>query len=174
MKYVKQAEDALGGAFKDLPALPASSKEGLVKALPWIALIFGVLQVVASYGVWKLADYTNRINDIVNTYAAAVGVHGTGISNSDKFIIYVGAIVLLVDGIIGILAYKELAKRSRKGWDLLFLASLVNVVYGVIAVFINDRGVSSLVWSLIGSAIGFYLLFQVREKYGKAKAVPAK
>jgi hypothetical protein len=71
------------------------------------------------------------------------------------------------------MAYPALVKRERRGWDLLFLGSLLNVLYSVVTIFINGRGMGSFLSGLIGSALAFYLLFQVREKYGRtaAKAV---
>lgn len=172
MKQLEQAEKSLSGLFKDLPALPKNAKDSIVNIMPWIALIFGIIQVVAAYYVWRLADVADRLSDIADFYAASVGVAGTGLSAFDKTAIYLGAVVLAVEGVIGIMAYKGLVARQRRGWDLIFLASLVNVLYAVVAIFINGRGFGSFVMSLIGSAIGFYLLFQIKEAYTK-KSAPA-
>lgn len=170
MKQLEQAEKTIGGLFKDLPALPKNSKDAIVNIMPWIALVFGVIQVIVAIGVWRLADVVDRTADLVNTYAAYYTVPAAHISAFDRTVIYLGAIVLLVDGVIGILAYKALAARQRRGWDLMFLAALLNLAYAVIAIFINGRGVGSFIMSLIGSAIGFYLLFQIKEAYTKKSA----
>lgn len=172
MKQLDQAEKSLSGVFKDLPPLPPSAKESIVRVMPWIALVFGVIQVVAAWAVYGLARVVDRAADLVNTYsafyAAVAPVH---LSAFDRTIIYLGAVVLLVDGVIGILAFNELKKRSAHGWDLLFLAALVNVAYAVIAIFINNRGFGSFLSNLLGSAIGFYFLFQIRSAY-KGKVTP--
>jgi hypothetical protein len=167
MKQVEQAEKTLSGLFKDLPPLPAAGKENIVKVMPWIALIFGILQVLAGYVVWRLADRADRIADLVNTYSSYYTVPGVHISAFDRTVIYLGAVVLLVSGVIGIMAYKPLVARLKSGWDLMLLAALVNLVYAVIAIFINDRGFDSFIMSLIGSAVGFYLLFQIKSAYSK-------
>ncbi|MBI3624174.1 hypothetical protein HY218_00925 [Candidatus Saccharibacteria bacterium] len=147
--------------------MPENAKETLVKAWPWIALVFGVLQLLAAWGLWQLTRFVESLNNLV-LYTAAKPITGF-----DKTLIYLGVLVLVVDGIILLLAYPHLKLRNHKGWELLFLGALLNVVYGVVELFINGRGIGSFVFSLIGSAVGFYLLFQVRDKYnGIAPRVP--
>jgi len=167
MALLKQAENSLSNVFKGAPPLSDNAKNSLVRAWPWIALIFGILQVLAAWSLWGVTRFVDRAADIANIYSVAY--NGRPVySATDKFAIYLGLLVLLVDGVILLMAYAPLKARSRRGWDLLFLGSLINVVYGIVAVFEPQRGIGSLVFSLIGSAIGFYLLFQVREKYSKA------
>jgi hypothetical protein len=48
----------------------------------------------------------------------------------------------------------------------MFYALLVNVAYGVVMLFTNYGGIGTLLSTLIGSAIGLYLLFQIRSSYG--------
>lgn len=165
MKQLEQAEKSLNGVFKDLPPLPPNAKESIVKVMPWLALIFGALQIIAALFVWRLANYVDRAADIVNTYAAYYAVPGAHISAFDRSVIYLGAIMLVVEGVIGLLAYKELVARKRRGWDLLFLAALLNVAYAVVSIFINGRGFGSFIISLLGSAVGFYILFQIKDMY---------
>jgi len=171
MKQLEQAEKSLSGLFKDLPSLPKNGKDTLVNIVPWLALVFGVIQVFVAIGVWRLADVVDRAADLVNTYSAFYAVPAAHISTFDRTVIYLGAVVLLIDGVIGIMAYKALAARQRRGWDLLFLAALINVAYAVLSIFINGRGFGSFIMSLIGSAIGFYLLFQIQGAYTKKSSV---
>jgi hypothetical protein len=170
MKQVEQAEKSLSGLFKDFPPLSKDARESIVKIMPVLALVFGVLQIIAGYYVWRLANLADRIADAVNSYAAFYTVPTTHISAFDRTVIYLGAVVLVIEGIIGLMAYKELSKRSARGWDLLFLAALLNVAYAVVAIFIQGRGFGSFIMSLVGSAIGFYLLFQIKSAYGKSAA----
>jgi glucan phosphoethanolaminetransferase (alkaline phosphatase superfamily) len=174
MALLKKAEDQIGGLFKDLPNLPSNSKDALVKVWPWLALIFGVLQLVAAWGLYKILDNVlNPLVDYVNTLAVYTGQETVGYSSFDKAVIYLGIAILIIDGIILLMAYPHLVKRARRGWDLLFLGSLLNLLYAVVTIFIDSRGFGSFVFSLIGSAIGFYLLFQIRDRY-KGKSLEAK
>jgi hypothetical protein len=63
------------------------------------------------------------------------------------------------------MAFPATKARTKRGWDLMFYALLVNIVYGVIILFSNYGGVGNFIFSLIGSAIGLWLLFQIRGKY---------
>jgi predicted neutral ceramidase superfamily lipid hydrolase len=162
MSAVKKAENQLEQIFKGLPQLPEASKESLVKAWPWIALIFGVLQLIVALALW------NFVRNFDSSYLNSVSLYLTGreaLSGFDKMVIYFGLLILVVDGIILLMAYPALKTRSRRGWDLLFLGSLLNVAYAVVALFMRDHGMGTFLSSLVGSAVGFYLLFQVRSKY---------
>ncbi len=166
MKAVKDIENKLGDLYKGAPAMPDSSKESLANAWPWIALVFGVLQLLAAWFVWGVIASVEKLYTATNIYTAYTGVN-YGLSSMDKLFIYLGAVMLVVDGVILLMAYGPLKNRARRGWDLIFLAALLNLAYAVVSLFIQDRGVGSFIGSLIGSAIGFYLLFQVRDKFAK-------
>lgn len=165
MIATKQLETKIGDLFKGAPPLPENAKKSLVNAWPWIALIFGVLQLLAAWGLWGLTRYVDRLNDVTNTLSMYYTGRAAGMSSLDKTIIYLALIVLVVDAVILLMAYPELKKKSKAGWDLLFLGSLINLAYAVVSIFIDDRGFGSFIFSLLGSAIGFYLLFQVKDHY---------
>jgi hypothetical protein len=171
MELVKKAETALADVYKGAPKLSDKTKETLVKIWPILALIFGVLQVWAAWGLW---DLTRRVDSVVNYLGTYVTTAGYGYSGKDKFFIYLGILSLLVDGVILLMAYPKLKKRQKGGWDLIFLGSLINVAYSVVNLFISGRGFGSFLMSLIGSAIGFYLVFQVRDKYKGAAVKTVK
>ena len=169
MVLTKKLETTIGGLFKGAPAMPENAKKSLVDAWPWIALVFGVLQLVAAWALWGVVRFAERLSDVTNSLSVYYTGRSAGLSSTDKMVIYLALLVLVADAVILLMAYPELKKKSKKGWDLLFLGSLVNLVYAVVSVFIHDRGVSSFIFSLIGSAVGFYLLFQVKDKYHTAK-----
>ncbi len=164
MTYLKKLEISLAKAFSGLPNISDSARESVAKVLPALALIFGVFQLAAAYWVFKLARVAEQVDNFVRSYSALTGVN-TGLSSIDKTMIYLGAAVLLVDAVILLMAYSGLNTRKKKGWDLLFLAGVLNVAYSVVSLFINGRGFSSFLFGLIGSAFGFWLLFQVRSKF---------
>lgn len=167
-KYLDQAEKTLAGWLKNAPNMSDSARESLAKAWPWIALVFGVLQILTALGLTEALRRSERVlTEYSNIYSEFTNGASIGLSTADRAVIYLGVAVLLVDGVILLMAYNPLKKRERRGWDLLFLAALINVGYGVVSVFIDSRGIGSLLWSLIGSGIGFYLLFQVQNKFAK-------
>ncbi len=160
MEAVKNIEKSIEKAFKDLPHLPESSREGLAKVWPWLALIGGIVQLLAAWSLYRLADWADATVSLAAYYRVDVGP-----SSFDKTVIYLGVAVLAVEAVILLMAYPKLKNRQRAGWDLLFLAALVNVAYSVVQIFTYDRGFGSFLFGLIGSAIGFYLLFEIKSKF---------
>lgn len=165
MSSIKKIEDKMAASFKDLPHLPESSRKGLADIWPWLALIGGILQLVVAFGLWQLTRVVGAYTDLANSLAAYTG-QTVGLTSTDKMVIYLGIVILLADAVILLMAFPKLQQRLRAGWDLLFLAALVNLAYAVVTIFIDGRGLGSFIMSLVGSAIGFYLLFEVREKFG--------
>ena len=167
MKVLSKVESSLADVFKGLPQFPDSTKEGLAKIWPWLALIGGVIQLFAALAFWRLADWADRVTDLNDTLSLYYTGYESGPTNMDKTVIYIGVATLLVEAVLLLMAFPKLQQRLRSGWDLLFLGAMLNVAYGVLQIFTFDRGFGSFVGSLVGSAIGLYLLFQVREKFSK-------
>ncbi len=163
MDSLKPIEDKLVVAFKDVPPLPKSTKKMFSDLLPWIALIFGVLQLLAAWGLYNWGRDINKLADAFNGYTSAFGV-AAGVEKLSIFY-WVSLVILIVDAVIMLMAYPGLKAKTKDGWNLIFLAVLVNVVYGVFSAFNSRGGAGSLVFSLIGSALGLYLLFQIRDHY---------
>ncbi len=170
MEVLHKLEKQMENIFKDLPKLSDTSKEALADFWPWLALIAGILQLLVAWGLYDLSHRFDVIRDQLNSTSLYLTGHSIGLSATDKALIYLGVIVLVVDAIILLMAYPKLRKRAKRGWDLIFLGMLINVVYAVLQLFTKERGPFNFFASLIGSFIGFYLLFQVREKFvGKSK-----
>jgi hypothetical protein len=166
MGALQKLEDQLAGLFKDLPALPKGAKDALVQYWPYLALLLGILQLLAAWSLWNVANYASKWLD----YASSVTGTSVGYSETDKLIIYGGVVLLTVNAVIFFMAYGPLLKKAKKGWDLLFLTTIINVVYGFVQIFMTSRGIGSFIGSLVGSAIGLYLLFQIRDRYTRKKA----
>ncbi len=161
MSLVTKIDEQLEPVFKKAPPLSESARKSLADFWPWLALIFGVLQLFAAYKLWHLT----RIAVTLGSYLGNIYSGHALISNSDKTIIYLGVIVLAVEGAILLMAYPKLKAKQRSGWDLVFLGALLNVAYSVLSIFTYGRGFMSFVFSLIGSAIGFWLLYQVKSQF---------
>jgi hypothetical protein len=173
MGTLDKLETTMAGWFKGAPKLSDSSKETLVKIFPWLALIGGILQLLSALALFNWARVANDYVDYANSLSRAFGGEEVVSSRWDVWV-WVGLAVLAVDAVILLLAYPKLKKREKGGWDLLFLSGLLMVAYAVVSVFMEYRGgVFGLVWNLIVSAVIFYLLFAVRDKYKSVTHTPA-
>ena len=170
MNALQSLEKNLDDIFvKKAPPLPAGGKKALVEYLPWINLILGLLALLVIYGLWHWAHVANGLINYANSLSAAYG--GPSVSTGRMgFGIWLGLIVLAAEALLYIAAFPATRDRKKSGWNLMFYALLLNVVYGVVIAFSSYGGVGSLISTLIGSAVGLYLLFQIRSSYSKAPA----
>lgn len=129
--------------FSKLPPLSASAKETIVKITPWIALIFGILGILAS-----LAGF-----GILTAFSPFMMLGG-GMSYAGASIIQ--AILGLIGSVLLLLAFPNTKARKIKGWNMLFYSETVNVLSAIIAV-----NLTGIVFSLLA----FYLLFQIKGYY---------
>lgn len=166
-KRLSGLEGWLDGVFGDkFPIqLPKAAREWIVKVSPWLALIGGVLSLWASWSFWRAGHYVNQWVDWANTLSAAYG--GERVTHLG-LMWYVSLIVLLVQAVLMLLAFPGLRDRKKVGWNLVFYSSLVSIVVGVVQLFVSGYGFGNLIGTLIGAAIGMFILFQVRSYYKKA------
>lgn len=148
--------------------LPANGKEGLVKAMPWITLLGGLLMLWAAWTLWQLVGWANDVANFSNTFSQMYGV-GYVAPVGMAPLLWVSLAVLVVEAVMFFMAFPALQARKKSGWNLLFWVSLLNAAEAVVqAVGYSNMG--SLIGSLIGSVIGLYLLFQIRSYYtGESK-----
>ena len=179
MKPLADLEKSLGDVFKDAPVLPKGLKDFLVQIAPWAVLLGGIFSLWSAWGIYKWANTANSFVDYANELSRAYG--GDVIETTRWSVsLYISLAILVVIGLIYLYAFSPLKAMKKQGWDLLFLAMIVNLVYGVVIAFTSYGGFGNLIGTLIGSVIGAYILFQIRDYYiGKQKvaskpASPAK
>lgn len=150
------ADNSLGGletTLNDLLVkkapfqLPKNVKEILVNFAPWLALIGGILGVIGALTVFGLGSIFGPL--------ALYG--GAPFATSYFTTFAFSSIVLGVSGVIDLLAFSGLKKRSIKGWRLLFYGQLVWALAKLISF--------DLLGLVLGTVIGLYFLFQVKEYY---------
>lgn len=163
---MQQLEKPLDDAFKGLPQLPENVRKGLAGAMPWLTLAGGVLSLLGAYYLYQAVVWVNQWAAQVNSlYAGAYSTPVAGIG----FMAWAGLIILAVQAVLFFMAFPALRTYKKRGWDLVFWASLVSVVYGVVAnLFSGYVNIGQLIFSLLGSAVGLYLLFQIRPYYTAA------
>lgn len=166
MEQVRKLEKSLGELYKGAPPLSKTAKESIVNVWPWVALVFGVLQILAAWTLWQMMDRVQPFVDFANSLSQNYGTGEIiGYSGVEKFLIYVSIATLVASGVLLLMAVSPLKNKVKRGWDLLFIGVLLNVVYAVLAVFIDGRGFGTFLVSMLGTAIGLYFLFQIKGSY---------
>lgn len=125
------------------PALPENWKQGLVKFMPWIALVFFIISlpvVLAFFGV----------SAFLLPFSAAVAP-GLGFTYAISLIFLAASLVLEA------LALPGLFKQSKQSWQLIYYSTLLNGIYNLLS--FNIGGL------VIGTLLSLYILFQIRSYY---------
>jgi hypothetical protein len=174
MKAIRSLEKNLSDIFlKQSPPMPSNARRALVYYLPWINLVLGLLALYSAYIIWHWAHHTDNLIDYANSISAAYG--GPVIAtNKLSFGIWLGLIVLIIEAFLYLAAFSATRNRKKSGWNLMFYALLINVVYGVVILFTAYGSLGTLIWTIIGSGLGLYLLFQIQSSYGRAKRTGKK
>ena len=166
---MQQLEKPLENAFKSVPPLPENARKGLATALPWLALLGGVLSLVGAWNLYRLTTIADQyLSGIYNAFgytAPLAGVTATA---------WVAIIVLVVQAVMLLVAFPALRANKKSGWNLVFWADLLMVVYTVVTdLFSGYVNIGSFIVYLLGTAVGLYLLFQVRPYFtGAGAALP--
>lgn len=156
----KSLDDIFGS--KASYQLPVGFKDFLVKVAPWLSLASGILGLLSALSLWRLASSVNEFVDYANQLSVAYG--GPVQARDTGFLLWVSLAMIVLFSILAFLAFPGLRARKKVGWNIMFYSMLASVLYSVVSIFYYG-GFGSLVGSLIGTAIGLYLLFQVRSRY---------
>jgi len=163
---MQQLEKPLDDTFKKAPQLPENVRKGLANAMPWLTLAGGVLSLLAALSVYQIITQLNGVYQIFGYSNAVAGVN---------LLSWVTVFMLIAEAVLFFIAFPDLRLYRKKGWSLVFWASLVNVVYVVFSNLFNGGfvDVGQLIFMLIGTVVGVYLLFQIKDYYTTAgRAVP--
>lgn len=165
MNVLSRIEEYLEPYFSMLPQLSKDTRRLLANIWPWLSLFVGVMQLLSAWWLFlwiqKLDMYTNITQKIISTYG------DTSYVTSVSIFAWIAIISLLLNGVILFIALPKLLKKRLTGWRLVFLAVLINLIYGLVSTFIEGRGgIVNFLGAVLGSAIATYLLFQIREHYG--------
>ncbi len=161
-------ETKLNGIFgKNAPKLAEGGKTWLVKYLPVIALVLGIVSLLGAWEIWRWAHVVNTYGNFASQACSAAGVNCSNVLPSRLTVwIWVSLAVIVAESLLYLFAYPGLQARKKQGWNYLYYGALLNVAYAVVSLFSNyGSGFFSFVWSLLASAVGFWLLFQIRDAY---------
>lgn len=151
--------------------IPENGKKAIVRYLPIISLIFGILSLLAAVTLWNTA---NRLDDAVNTINAFNRAYGGDTINYGLFY-YVAVSAIVIQGVLLLMAYRPLSQKLKKGWDLLLLSSVISFLFGVFYLLTDSGSLGNFIGTIIGTIIGLYILAQIRSHYKNgATAKPEK
>lgn len=139
-----QLESTLDLYFaKKAPAMPENVKEALVKYGPYITVVMMIMLLPIILGVLGLGAFLSPF--------AYLGGFRAGLGFS------LGTIFTLAIVVMQGMALPALFKRQMSGWRFMYYVALLQVAQNL---FNFDLG-----GLIIGGAISFYILFQIKSLY---------
>lgn len=145
-KHMGALEGWLAPIFAKFPHIPHGGRQTLAQIAPWLALIFGILGVVSILSAGSFVSYFSF---------SFVSMGMVQIS------IFISLLAGLVASLLEILAFKPLKAMRKKGWNLLFYATVLTTAGTLLTLLFGY----SVLGNLVGSLIGLWLLFEVRGLY---------
>jgi len=173
MSFVSKIETLVEGWFKKAPHLPVAGQKWIANNVWWIALIGAItsgIGVLVSLGT--LATVLTFLGSTVSYYAyySVTPLYSTWTIVS----VIVSILFLVLNGIVLALAVKPLRELAHRGWTLLFISLLLEVVSVVINAILNFSllgFIFSIIFGAIGIAIGAYFVFEISSYFrGSVKA----
>lgn len=141
--------ETLGEWFNTFPPLSKYWKNILVKYIPIISLIFGILGIIICLSYFD-STYVNPTYILILLLREASGLIPFELGPMDTYIYLIGAILLVA-------AYPKIKVQKKIGWKLLFWSETINLLAGLVSLHF----LAALLWAFIV----FYILFQVRSYY---------
>ena len=143
---------------KNPAKLPEGVRSWLAKNSWWLAGVGGVVTLLGAVQMWNVAHWTSSLGEFYSAigYTSNIGLWW-----------YLLLIVTIIEGVALLIAAPKLKNMKLSGWRLLFYLSLLGIVIGIISLLTPGYGLSYLIGVVIGVAIGWTILMQIRDKFSK-------
>ena len=128
-------------------ALPKEAKEFIVKFSPYLIIVLAVLALPI---IFAAVGLTTAVAPF-----AMMGGYGPGYGWG--FGAMISTIVAIVTIIMELIAVPGLFKRTKASWRLVFYATIVSLIGGILS--------GGIIGAIIGAIIGWYILFQIKDMY---------
>lgn len=162
----KQLNDVFG---KQAPKMPKGLYDFFVNYAHILTMIGAVLSLFGAWSLWNATRVTNGLADFANELNKAYGGREVVSTNELTLFVWLAVAFSVVSALVYFMAYSPLKEHKKTGWNYLFYVSLLSVAYSVLMLFVDGQGFGSFLFGLVFTAIGFWILFQIRPAYlGKA------
>ena len=158
MENIHKLEATVAAWYKNAPHLPADVRKWIATNAWWlvaIAVVIGILGVLTAFSLTFFGA------------ALLAGIGGAiGAALGGLALIAVGIAMLLsiVQLVLATVAIQPLKELKKKGWTLLFIIALIDVLALAISLLLTFD-LFGTIWGLLWAAVGAYFLFEVRDHF---------
>jgi len=163
---IKKLDKEFTKIFENAPHLPKKATDILVKIIPYLVLISGLLLISGGLrSIFGFGSLHNALSFLVNV---------------PSIYFYVIGFLQVITGIVSIAAYQPLKDRKIEGWFVLLGLNILELLMNIVSVIFLSDGIFGL---LLGLLIGLYFLYEIKSSYAqsgtallgkKAKAIVKK
>jgi hypothetical protein len=175
MESVHKLEKTVAEWYKAVPHLPKGGQKWLADNVWWIVVIGVVLSVLGLFSILSLLFLAGA--GLALAGGATGGAYGSAVGAALGGVVLISVIVSLavyvIELILMAMAISPLKNHKKKGWDLLFLVALINVL-SIVVTGLLGMNFFSIIWGLLWAAVGGYFLFEIYGHFGGAKNVSEK
>lgn len=158
------------GWLKPIPHLPTNWRKWLSQNVWWITLVGVILSVL---GLLALLATLFAAMSLFGAASVYYGYYAPAAFTGMQFLAsFVSMAFLAVTVVLMAMAVKPLRLMKAKGWDLMFIVFLIEIVSSVINVVLNFNAVtliSGLIGAVISAAISAYFLFELKPYFKDKK-----
>jgi hypothetical protein len=162
MESLRNLEVVVASWYKSAPHLPKDGQRWLADNAWWLALLGLIL---GSLGILSVLLGVLLAGTLL---AGVGGPIGAAIGGIAFFAVFVSLAFAIADMVITAMAISPLKAKQKRGWSLLFLMALINVLSLAVS-FLFQLNLFSLIWGLLFAAVGGYFLFEVRDYFVGSK-----
>ena len=159
MQTISKLELRAVELYRTLPHLPEAGRRWLSANIWWITLIGVILGGITVFSIIAATFFAGAALSVFG------GVIGAAIGGIVILAVLISVGFMAVSITLGAMAVGPLKSLRRKGWQLLFVALLVQVSESLVS-FIFNWNIFGLIWSLFLSGVFGYFLFEIRDLFG--------
>lgn len=164
MEYVKKIEKMAEGWLKPFPHLPTNAQKWIAINIWWLELIGVIIMAFSGIGILGSLGLAMGMTSAILGISTFSGM--LAISSIISLVSMAASVVVMA------MAIRPLKELKKKGWDLLFIAILINcfsVVLSAAIRFSFFAFISSILSGAIIIAISTYFLFEIRSFFVSVK-----
>ncbi|HEU4715812.1 MAG TPA: hypothetical protein VFS14_03200 [Candidatus Saccharimonadales bacterium] len=158
MDSLRNLEAMVASWYKSVPHLPKNGQRWLAENAWWLTLV-GV--ILGTMGILSVLLGVLLAGTLLAGYGGPIGAAIGGLA---FMIVIISLAFGIVDMILSAFAIAPLKAMQKRGWSLLFLVALINVL-SLLVSFLFQLNLFSLIWGLLFAAVGGYFLFEVRDYF---------
>ncbi|MEO5949989.1 MAG: hypothetical protein ABIQ04_00925 [Candidatus Saccharimonadales bacterium] len=155
MEQINKLQLTVAEWLKDVPHLPVEVRKWIAQNIWWITIV-GVV-----FGAFGIIGALLAVA-VVGSVSTALGgvVVGAALTGTLLIATFVSLALLIITVILESMAIKPLKVLNKKGWDLLFLVTIVSLLFGLVSALIRID-VVGVITSVLSAGVSSYFLFEI-------------